>query len=195
MFCRFCGSHLLDDSVFCSKCGKRTGRAENPRLEKAAKVLRLRTPYPYSIMILLLVGIWAMSPHGPRVDYSNLKWTLEADRKLDLPDENLYQQGFSLILENSGTQPVREIPIDLSVRIEPAQPAEIAASFLGTRLPIMERGKASHLLVVLKDEVRPGAKRAYLLEGSIEAKAPFKVTYEVREEHSDTVLANFVVER
>ena len=195
MFCRFCGTHLLDDSVFCSKCGKRQGRAVNPRWEKAAKVLRLRTPYPYSILILLLVGIWAMSPHGPRVDYSGLKWTLEADRKLDLPDENLYQQGFSLILENSGTQAVREIPVDLSARIEPAQPAEIAASFVGTRLPIMERGKTSHLLVVLKDEVRPGTKRAYLLEGSVEAKAPFKVTYEVREEHSDKILANFVVER
>jgi hypothetical protein len=195
MFCRFCGTHLLDDSIFCAKCGKRQGRAVNPRLEKAAKILRLRTPYPYSILILMLVGIWAMSPHGTRVDYSSLKWTLEADRKLDLPDENLYQQGFSLIIENAGTQPVREVPIDLTARIEPAQSAEIAASFLGTHLPIMERGKPSHLLVVLKDEVRPGGKRTYLLEGSIEAKPPFKVTYEVREERSDTILANFVVER
>lgn len=195
MFCRFCGAHLLEDSVFCSKCGKRTGRAAHPRLEKVRKVLHLGTPYPYTILVLLLVALWAVSPHGATFDYTNLKWTLQQDRKLDLPDENLYQQGLSLILENGGKQAVKEIPVELSARIEPAQAADIAASFLGNHVPIMEKGKSMPLIVVLADEIRPGGKRTYLLEGAIQAHPPFKVTFELREEKSETVLSNFVVER
>jgi len=194
MFCRFCGAHLLADSLFCSKCGKNLG-VGNPRLEKVSKTLRLRTPYPYAIFLVLLVSVWALTPHAAPFDYSNLKWTLEPNRKLDLPDENLFQQGFSLILENAGSKAVREVPVELRARIEPAQPAEIATTFLGTRLSIMEAGKARPLTVILSDEIHPGSKRSFLMEGSIQAQPPFKVTYEIRGEDSDTVLANFVVER
>ena len=194
MFCRFCGTHLLDDSVFCSKCGKNLGRG-NPRLEKASKILRLRTPYPYAIFLVLVVAVWALTPHAAPFDYTNLKWTLEANRKLDLPDENLFQQGFSLVLENAGSKAVRDIPVELSARIEPEQSAEIAATFLGTHLPIMERGKSLPLTVVLSDEIQPGGKRNFLIDGSIEAQPPFKVTYEIRAENSETVLTNFIVER
>ena len=194
MFCRYCGAHLLDDSVFCSKCGKNLGRG-NPRLEKVSKILRLRTPYPYAIFLILVVAVWALTPHAAPFDYTNLKWTLEANRKLDLPDENLFQQGFSLVLENAGSKAVREIPVELSARIEPEQPAEIAATFLGTRLPIMERGKSLPLTLLLSDEIQPGSKRNFLIEGSIQGQPPFKVTYEIRAENSETVLTNFVVER
>jgi hypothetical protein len=194
MFCRYCGAHLLDDSVFCSKCGKNLGRG-NPRLEKVGKILRLRTPYPYAIFLVLVVAVWALTPHAAPFDYTNLKWTLEANRKLDLPDENLFQQGFSLILENAGSKAVRDIPVELSARIEPEQSAEIAATFLGTHLPIMERGKSLPLTVVLSDEIQPGGKRNFLIDGSIEAQPPFKVTYEIRAENSETVLTNFIVER
>ena len=120
MFCRFCGAHLLDDSVFCSKCGKKLGTCANPRLEKVSKILRLRTPYPYAIFLFLVVAVWALTPHAAPFDYTGLKWTLEANRKLDLPDENLFQQGFSLVLENAGSKAVRDIPVDFSARIEPA---------------------------------------------------------------------------
>ena len=194
MFCRYCGAHLLDDSVFCSKCGKNLGRG-NPRLEKVSKILRLRTPYPYAIFLILVVAVWALTPHAAPFDYTNLKWTLEANRKLDLPAENLFQQGFSLILENAGSKAVRESPVELSARIEPTQPAEIAATFLGTHLPIMERGKSLPLTVLLSDEIQPGGKRNFLIDGSIQAQPPFKVTYEIRAENSETVLTNFVVER
>ena len=51
------------------------------------------------------------------------------------------------------------------------------------------------LTLVLSDEIRPGSKRTFLLDGSIQAQPPFKVTYEVREEGTETVLADFVVER
>jgi hypothetical protein len=56
-------------------------------------------------------------------------------------------------------------------------------------------GKPLPLVVVLSDEVRPGSKRSFLIEGSIQAMPPFKVTYEIREEGSDKVLADFVVAR
>jgi len=194
MFCRFCGAHLLDDSVFCSKCGKNLGR-ENPRLEKITRTLRLRTPYPYAIFLILLVTVWALSPHAAPFDYGSLKWTLEANRKLDLPNESLFQQGFSLIVENGGSRAVREIPVDISARIEPPQPAEISATFLGNRLLLMEAGKALPLRVILGDEIHPGSKRNFLIDGSIQAQTPFRVTYEVRAEDTDQVLANFVVER
>jgi hypothetical protein len=194
MFCRFCGAHLLPDSVFCSKCGKNLG-VGNPRLERISKALRLRTPYPYAIFLVLLASVWALTPHAAPFDYGKLKWTLEENRKLDLPDENLFQQGFSLILENTGDKAVREIPVELRARIEPAQAAEIAATYRQDRLVIMEAGKARPLGVILTDQIHPGSKRSFLLDGSIQAQPPFRVTYEIRAENSDTVLASFVVER
>ena len=195
MFCRFCGAGLLDDSVFCAKCGRRLGRRGNPRLEKLSRILHLRTPYPYSALVILLVVIWAFSPHAAPINYTTLKWTLEVNRKLDLPKDNLFQQGFSLILENTGNQPVREIPVEFRARIEPSQAADINATFLGNRFSIMKAGKADPLIVVLSDEVPPGTKHSFLIEGGIQAQPPFRVTYEVREEDSETVLANIVVER
>ena len=51
------------------------------------------------------------------------------------------------------------------------------------------------LTVVLSDEIQPGSKRNFLIDGSIQAQPPFKVTYEIRAENSETVLTNFVVER
>lgn len=193
MFCRFCGAHLLDDSVFCSKCGKNLGRG-NPRLEKVSKLLRLRTPYPYAVLLLVLVLAWALSPHSAPFDYSTLKWTLESNRHLDLPNENLFQQGFSLIVENTGNKAVRDVPVELSAKIEPAKPADIRASYLGNPISLMEHGKPLPLGLILSDEIAPGGKHNFLIDGSIEAQPPFRVTYEVRDENSETVLANFVVE-
>jgi hypothetical protein len=195
MFCRFCGAHVLDDSIFCAKCGKRVGRAENPRLEKIIRVLHLRTPYPYAIFLFLVAAIWLQTPHAAPFDYSNLKWTFQVDRKVDIVGDNLYQQGMSLILENMGSKPIKEAPIELEAHIEPPQPAEISATFQGRRLPIMQAGKSMPLTVVLSDEIRPGTKRSFLVEGSIQAKPPFKVIYEIREQNSETVLTEVAVER
>jgi hypothetical protein len=83
----------------------------------------------------------------------------------------------------------------LGVKISPPQPAEIYATFKGDRLPIMSHGKALPLTVVLSDEIPPGSKRTFLIEGSIEAQTPFNAVYEVRQENSEAVLASFAVER
>jgi hypothetical protein len=114
---------------------------------------------------------------------------------LDLPASGLYQQGFSLVLENVGSQPARDIPVEFRAFIEPPQPATVEATLKGSRLPLMLEGKPLPLTVILSDEIRPGSKRSFLIEGSIQAQPPFKVTYEIREDGSETVLAHFVVAR
>lgn len=195
IFCRYCGAQILDDSVFCAKCGKRLGRASHPRLALVAQKLRLKTPYPYFALLLALYIGWTTAPRQAAADYSHLNWTLEQDRKIDVPDGNLFQQALSLVVENIGTAAVADIPIELSAKIEPARPSEVVAGFLGRKLIILQQGRPLPLVVVLADKVEPGSKRRYFLEGSITAEPPFKVTYEVRAEDQDEVLASFVVEQ
>jgi hypothetical protein len=196
IFCRYCGAAIADDSLFCAKCGRKLARRVNPRLEKVVTVLRLRTPYPYAGLLVLMAALWLFWPEPQvPVDYSGLKWTLKSNRKLDLPDEKLYQEGFSLILENDGSAMVREIPVDFSAKIEPPQSADIEARFLGHRHLVMQHGKAFPLTVILEDQVPPGKKHTFGVEGSIQAEIPFKVTYEIRERDSQNLLASYVVER
>ena len=196
IFCRYCGAAIADDSLFCAKCGRKLGRTVNPRIEKIVKVLRLRTPFPYAIFLFLAAAVWLLMPErSAAVDYSHLRWTLKSDRKLDVPDEKLYQEGFSLILENGGTAAVREIPVDFTAKIEPPQRADIEARFLGHRHLVMHEGKVFPLTVILEDQVPPGKKHTFGVEGSIQAEAPFKVTYEIRERDSKNLLASYVVER
>jgi zinc-ribbon domain len=195
IYCRYCGAQILDDSVFCSKCGKRLGRPSYPRLSLVAQKLRLKTPYPYFALLLALYIGWTAAPRQAAADYSHLKWTFEQDRKMDLPDGSLFQQALSLVVENTGTTAVADIPVELSAKIEPAKPSEVVAGFLGRKLIILQQGRPLPLVIVLADTVAPGAKRRYSLEGSITAEPPFKVTYEVRGEDQDEVLASFVVEQ
>lgn len=195
MFCRYCGAYIPDDSVFCAKCGKRLGRRENPRLARIVQKLRLKTPYPYFALLLIIFIAWALGPRQSRADYSHLKWSIELDRKMEIRDENLFQQSLSLVVENTGATPVSEIPVELSAKIEPQKSAEVIAGFLGRRLLIMQQGHSLPLVIVLADRIEPGTKKRYFLEGSIKAEPPFKLTYEVREEDQRPVLASYVVEQ
>jgi len=195
MFCRYCGSHIQDDSLFCAKCGKRLGPRENRRVTKIVQTLRLKTPYPYFALLFTLFIAWTIISRPRHADYSHLKWSFEVDKKLDLPQESLFAQAFSLVVENSGAVAVREIPIELSARIEPLKRADVEADFLGRKLLILQQGHTLPLTVVLAGELLPGAKKRILLNGSIMAEPPFKVTYEVREEDRQHVLTSYVVER
>src|SRR5205085_2195170 len=87
---------------FCAKCGKRLGPRENPRLAKLVQEFRLKTPYPYFVLLIVLFLTWAAWPKESRADYSHLKWSFELDRKADVPEEHLFQQALSLIVENTG---------------------------------------------------------------------------------------------
>ena len=195
MFCRYCGAGIAADSLFCPKCGKRLSGSGNPRIDDIVNKLYLKTPYPYAAVLLLGFVLWALWPKPAAAAYTQVKWSIEQDKVLDLPDESLYQQSFSLVLENTGKVPLKDIPIDLVARIEPQKTAEVVAGFLGRRLTILQGGRALPLTIVLADPIDPGTKRRYLLEGAITAKPSFKVTYEVREEGKPRVLASYMVEK
>ena len=194
MFCRYCGSHIADDSLFCAKCGKRLGTREYPRLSKIVRTLRLKTPYPYFGILFALFVAWAIGPRQSRADYSQVKLRIELDRKADVPKDNVFQQALSLIVENTGTTPVVDMPVELSARIEPQKRAEVIAGFLGRKLLIVQGGRPIPLVVLL-DKIEPATKRRFYIEGSIQAQPPFKVTYEVREEDQDAILASYVVQQ
>jgi len=195
MFCRYCGFHIPDDSIFCAKCGKRLGRRENPRLAKIVQTLHLKTPYPYFILLLVLLIAWTIGTRPTHADYSHIKWSFELEKKLDLPQENTFEQALSLVVENTGSVPAREIPIELSARIEPAKRADVEADFLGRKLLILQQGHTLPIVVVLAGELPPGGKKRILLNGTITAEPPFKVTYELRAEDRQPILASYVVER
>jgi hypothetical protein len=154
----------------------------------------LKTPYPYFVVLIALFVGWAIGPRQTRADYSHLKWSIELDRKMDIRDENVYQQALSLVVENTGTSALQEVPVDLTAKIEPPKPAEIMTAFLGRRLLIMQRGRALPLTILLSGPIQPAEKKRYFLEGSIQAAPPFKVTYEIREEGQKPILASYVVE-
>ena len=195
MFCRYCGSHIADDSLFCAKCGKRLGARENPRLAKIVQRFRLKTPYPYFAILIVLFAIWTEWPAGGHADYSHLKWSFELDKKADVPAEHLFQQALSLVVENTGTTAVVEIPIELRARIEPQKRADVEADFVGRRLYILQQGHTEPVTVVLAGTLAAGAKKRILLNGNIQAEPPFKVTYELRDEDSGSVVADYVVEQ
>jgi hypothetical protein len=195
MFCRYCGAHIADDSVYCAKCGKRLGARANPRLENIVQKLRLKTPYPYAALLITLFIVWAAWPTGSHADYSHLKWSFELDRKAEAPADHLYQQALSLVVENTGPAPVAEIPIELRATIEPTKRADVEADFVGRRLLILQQGKPLPVTVIVGGTVASGAKRRIVLNGNIQAEPPFKVTYEIREEGGRTMLASYVVEQ
>jgi hypothetical protein len=194
MFCRYCGSYIAEDSLFCAKCGKRLGKRENPRLARIVRTLRLKTPYPYFGLLLAAFIVWTAGPRQSRADYSHLKWSIELDKKIDISKDNIFQQALSLVVENTGDTAIQDMPIELSARIEPPKRAEVIAGFLGRKLLIVQGGRPIPLIVLL-DRIGPKSKRRFYLEGSIQAEPPFKVTYEVREEDQKPILASYVVEQ
>ncbi len=195
MFCRYCGLHIPDDSLFCAKCGKRLGPRENPRLRKIVETLHLKTPYPYFVLLLVLFISWTIGSRPTHADYTHLKWSFELDKKLDLPAENTFEQALSLVVENTGNVPVQEVPIVLSARIEPSKRADVEADFLGRKLLILQQGHPLPLVVVVAGQLPPGNKKRILLNGTIMAEPPFKVTYELREEDRQPLLTSYSIER
>jgi hypothetical protein len=195
MFCRYCGSHIADDSLFCAKCGKRLGKRENPRVEKLVRTFHLKTPYPYAAILIALFLVWAAWPRRGHADYSHLKWSFELEKQANIPSEHLYQQALSLVVENAGSAPVAEVPVELRATIDPPQNANVEADFLGRRLLILQQGHTLPLTVVLAGTLAPGEKKRILLNGNIQAEPPFKVVYELRDEDGRILLSSYTVEQ
>jgi hypothetical protein len=128
-------------------------------------------------------------------DYSQTKWSIEMDRKLDVPDDHLYRDSLSLVVENTGTKSIKGIPIELKASIEPAKLADVKAAFPGDSELLIKAGKAQPVDIVLNDSIPAGSKRRYVLDGSVQAIPPFKVTFLVLKDDTKTVLASYVLER
>jgi len=195
MFCRYCGAHILEDSLFCSKCGKRLGNRSNPGLDRLVTVLRLNTPYPYAIILFSLVASYFLFQPKKTFDYSETKWSIEMDRQFDVPDENLFRDSLSLVVENTGTKSIKGIPIQLQARIEPAKVADVKAAFPGDQELLIKAGKPQPVDIVLNDAIPAGSKRRYVLDGSVQAIPPFKVTFLIVKDDSKTILTNYVLQR
>jgi len=195
MFCRYCGAHIQEDSLFCAKCGKRLGQRSNPRIDRIVAVLRLNTPYPYAAILFALVASYIVFQPKKTFDYSQTKWSIEMDRKFDVPDDNLFRDSLSLVVENTGTKSIRGIPIELSARIEPAKLADVTAAFPGDRELLMKAGKAQPVDIVLNDAIPGGSKRRYAIDGGVQAIPPFRVTFEVLKDDTKTILASYILER
>ena len=190
MFCRFCGASIAANSHFCSKCGKRLVSAPSRRREAIVRILHLETPYPYAgLLFLLFVGL-LMQPRQSNVDYTQVRLELVLEGETSVPEENIFRHHMSLIVENVSEEPVREIPIDLRVRVEPDQPVEVVSDFLGQRLIILRNGERLPLIVILNDLVEPTEKRRYTIDGIVTTAPPADVTYEVWGEDTGEVLAS-----
>lgn len=195
MFCRYCGAHLLEDSLFCAKCGKRLDHRPNPRFEKLASTLKLNTPYPYAIILFSLVASYFAFQPKKTFDYSHTKWSIEMDRKLDVANENLYRDSLSLIVENTGTTLLRGIPVELQAKIEPVKKADVAAAFPADKELLIKDGKSQPVDIILSDSIPAGTKRRFALDGTVQAIPPFKVTFVVLKDDAKTVLATYDLER
>lgn len=193
MFCRFCGTAMPGDAAFCQKCG----RKQDPVVMDGPGnrlVRSLKTPYPYFGLLVVLFLVWVVAPRRSGADYSQIQWRLELDREVAFREDNLFRQSLWLILENKSTRLQQNIPIELRARIEPVQEAEVLAEFLGRKLVIYRGRSPLPLTVILGDAVQAGDKRRYFFGGSVQSKPPFKVTYEVRSEDDQSLLAVYTHE-
>jgi hypothetical protein len=117
------------------------------------------------------------------------------DRKLDVADENLFRDSLSIVVENTGTKSIKGIPIELQARIEPAKLADVTAAFPSDRELLIKAGKPQPVDLILSDAIPAGSKKRFLLDGSVQAIPPFKVTFVVLKDDSKTILASYVLER
>ena len=194
MFCRHCGTTLAPDSQYCAKCGKPLFSHGSPRWDAVVRKLKLKTPFPYFGLLILAFVVWAVQPRQRHADYSLIGWELELQGESVSPDNSMFRHHMSLILENLSDEPISEIPVELTAHLEPDQAGEIVYDFLGRQLVIMRNGNLIPLVVVLTDELGTGEKRRYTIDGIVTTKAPAEVTYEVRGEDTDDVLATLRAE-
>ncbi len=189
MFCRYCGASIQADSEYCSKCGKRLLTSPRPWVQALVQTLRLESPYPYAGVLFIFFLIWVIQPRQSNVDYSQIHIELELEGESGRPEENIFRHHLSLILENVSAEPIREIPVEFRVRVEPQRTGEVVSDFLGRRLVIHRDGESLPLLVVLTDLVEAQERRRYTIDGIVTMTPPADVTYEVLAEGSGEVLA------
>ena len=194
MFCRFCAAEIAPDSAFCRKCGQKLlSSAASPRWDYVVRKLRLKTPYPYALLLFLAFAAWAVQPRQ-RVDYSEMTFSLELESQASVPEDNLFRHSLSLVVENHGTESISEIPIEFTARLDRDQPVEVVSDFFGRQLIILKDGQILPLVVILSDEIAPGDKRRYAVDGLVTTRPPATITYEVSAEDLDELFASLAME-
>ena len=190
MFCRFCGTPILPDSRFCSKCGKQLLDG-SPRTNAIVRKLHLKTPFPYAVVLFMFYLGWTIQPARAPFNYSNVRLELELLGESEVSESNLYRHHFSLIVENIGSEPITDVPIEIRAHVEPDQPVQVESDFLGRRLVIMRNGEPVPLVVILGDDLDVSEKRRYSIDGIVTSVPPFNITYEFLAEDTGQVLASF----
>ncbi len=189
MYCRFCGAKTPADGRFCPQCGKRIA-GESVRIDGLVQQLRLRTPYPWAGILLAAFLWWAFVSTAPEAfDYARVALSIELDGTSSAPEESLYRQHFNLVVENVGEEPVFEVPVELRAGIDASGSAQIDSEFRGQRVILFADGLTQPLEVILTDDLEPGGKRRYPIDGLVTATPPFQVWYELVDIQTGEVLA------
>ena len=139
----------------------------------------------------MLFLLWVVQPRQSNMDYSRVHFELELEGVSGIPEENIFRHHLSLIVENVSAAPIREIPVEFRVLVEPERSGEVVTDFLGRRLVIYRGGDSLPLIVVLADLVEAQEKRRYTIDGIVTMTPPRTVTYEVLAEGTSEVLASF----
>lgn len=197
MFCRFCGAPTPVDSRFCPKCGKRIA-GDSPRSDAIARRLWLRTPYPYAAILILAFLTWAFQPRSTAFEYETVRLSIELDGRSSAPEQSLYRHHFSLVVENIGEEAIAEVPVELRAEVlgrdgSPTGSVRVDSEFLGRRLPLVVNDRSDPLIVVLTDDLAPGDKRRYTIDGIVTGAPPFDVRYQLIDQQSGDVLADVTV--
>jgi len=190
MFCRFCGARILEDSLFCSKCGKRLAGDRRSGSDTGGWRVRLKSPYPWAVLLFLAFVVWTVRPDSPGVDPSALALELELEGESSVADANVFRHYLSLVVENRGSGPVGEIPVEFQASIVPDQDAEVVSEFRGGRFVVLRNGQSLPLILILDDEIAPSEKRRFPIDSIVTTAPPAEVTYTVRSEASGEVLAS-----
>ena len=189
MYCRFCGAEVPADSTFCARCGKRLAGEPTGRLVRATHSLRLKTPYPWALVLFSLFVGWVLWPAEPTFDLTTLGFELELQEELSLPDDNLFRQYLSLVVMNRGEEAVRDVPVELQAALSPAEGGEIVSEFRGGRF-VLHRGEESFpIVLMLSDEIPAGLRRRFPIDSIVLAPPPREVTYTVAAADSGQPLA------
>lgn len=188
MFCRFCGAHVPDDSQFCAKCGKRLSGEPGSAAARVSKLLWLKTPYPWAVLLFAGFLSWALRPAVDLVDTSGLELELELQAETASPDANIFRQYLSLVVRNAGAETVRDVPVELYAEVVPAEDAEVVTEFRGGQFVIFRDSMPQPVVLVLSDEIAVNERRRFPIDSIVTAHEPSEVTYRVVAEDSGAAL-------
>ena len=190
MFCRFCGAQLLANSLFCAHCGKRLSAAPVAAENRLVRKLRLKTPYPWAALLLVLFFGWALLPDSVATDFSTITLELELQAESSTPEEAIFRHYLSLVVENVGETPIRDIPVELHATVIPEQPVEVVSEFRGGRFIVLSDADARPITLILSDEIAAHEKRRFPIDSIVTTQPPAEVTYTLVLEGSSEVLAS-----